>query len=78
MPLRYVMNMGNSNEGAIEMGSEQGPLSKRVITPMSEAMVEEINDFRFEERCASQADAVRELIKRGLEAWRKSKKGGKS
>jgi len=72
------MSMENSNEGAIGMEGEQGPLSKRVITPMSEAMVKEINDFRFGERCGSQAEAIRELVRRGLDVWRKGKKGGKS
>ena len=59
------------------MTDEQERLSKRVITPMTETMVAEIDDFRFEERHKSQADAVRQLIALGLKNWRNSKKGGK-
>jgi hypothetical protein len=37
------------------------------------SLIAEINDFRFEERRESQADAVRELIKIGLQSWRKQR-----
>jgi Arc/MetJ-type ribon-helix-helix transcriptional regulator len=47
--------------------------SKRVMTPMSEALIAEINNFRFETRRESQSDAVRELLRRGLESWHEEK-----
>jgi len=49
------------------------PLSKRVMVPMSETLIGEINDFRFDARRDSQADAIRELLRRGLESWREEK-----
>ena len=65
----YICNISNSPESSIM--SEL--LSKRVMTPMSETLISEINNFRFETRRESQADAVRELVKRGLESWREEK-----
>lgn len=56
------------------MAETEEPISKRVIVPMPETLIEEVNDYRFEERRGSQADAVRELIKLGLETWRQHPK----
>jgi hypothetical protein len=44
------------------------PLSERVITPMTPAMVEAIDTWRFANRIPSRAEAVRQLIERGLKA----------
>jgi hypothetical protein len=49
---------------------QQEQALKRVMVPMSDALIAEIGDFRFEERRDSQADAVRELVRLGLEVWR--------
>ncbi|WP_288804622.1 hypothetical protein [uncultured Novosphingobium sp.] len=46
--------------------SEQN--SERIITPMPPSLVEKIDDFRFRERVASRAEAVRQLILKGLAA----------
>jgi hypothetical protein len=50
------------------MAQEPELLTERVITPMSKSMVEAINNWRFEHRCESKADAVRQLIELGLAA----------
>jgi hypothetical protein len=50
------------------MAQEPELLTERVITPMSKSMVEAINNWRFEHRCESKADVVRQLIELGLAA----------
>ena len=47
------------------MTTEKDP---RIITPMPQALVDRIDDYRFANRMASRAEAVRHLIERGLEA----------
>ena len=44
---------------------EQFPISK--LVRLDEALAERINEFRFRERFKTEADAIRELIRRGLE-----------
>jgi metal-responsive CopG/Arc/MetJ family transcriptional regulator len=44
------------------------PNSERIITPMSKTLVAAIDDFRFEQRIASRAEAIRRLIEAGLKA----------
>jgi metal-responsive CopG/Arc/MetJ family transcriptional regulator len=56
------------------------PASKfdpRIIVPMSPELIGRIDDFRFASRCASRADAIRQLIAAGLEAERPVRKGTK-
>ena len=50
------------------------PNSERVITPMPKALVAAIDDFRFSNRVASRAEAVRRLIELGLEAAKQDAK----
>ena len=38
----------------------------RIIIPMSDKLLELIDDFRFANRCESRAEAVRQLIERGM------------
>ena len=45
------------------MADEKDP---RIITPMPQSLVERIDDYRFRERIASRAEAVRRLIEAGL------------
>ena len=45
--------------------AEQFPISK--LVRLDEALAERINEFRFRERFKTEADAIRELIRRGLE-----------
>jgi len=53
----------------------QEPFSERVMVPMQKSLLAEIEDFRFEARCRSQADAIRELIRAGLNSWQLKQKG---
>ena len=46
------------------MADEKDP---RIITPMPQALVDRIDDYRFKERIASRAEAIRRLIEKGLE-----------
>jgi metal-responsive CopG/Arc/MetJ family transcriptional regulator len=39
---------------------------ERIITPMPQTLIEEIDDFRFGNRMPSRSQAIRELIRRGL------------
>jgi hypothetical protein len=62
------------------MGMSDKPAPKfdpRVIVPMSPDLIGHIDDFRFANRCASRADAIRQLIMAGLEANRPARKGAK-
>lgn len=60
-PLRILISMSEPN-------------SERVITPMPKALVSAIDDFRFETRLPSRAEAIRRLIELGLEAARQDAK----
>jgi metal-responsive CopG/Arc/MetJ family transcriptional regulator len=46
------------------MPSREPP--QRIITPMDKKLVERIDDFRFERRLPSRAEAIRQLIDVGL------------
>lgn len=52
--------MSNSNETN----------SERIITPMPPSLVRAIDDFRYEKRAPSRAEAIRRLIEIGLLAAR--------
>jgi hypothetical protein len=45
---------------------------QRVIIPMSASLIEKIDDYRFERRLLSRAEAIRQLIEAGLKV-KKSK-----
>lgn len=49
--------------------------TKSVITPMPVALVQAIDDYRFTQRIQSRAEAIRQLIKLGLEAAGQGEKG---
>ena len=51
--------------------SEQFPTSQ--LVRLDEALAERINAFRFRERFKTEADAIRELIRRGLEGATETK-----
>ena len=53
-------------------------LSERVIVPMAKAVLDSIQDFRFESRLGSRADAIRTLIGLGLQAHRRGQPEAKS
>ena len=38
----------------------------RIITPMPATLVARIDDYRFKERIASRAEAIRRLVEKGL------------
>lgn len=44
------------------------PNSERVITPMPRSLVKAIEDYRYEARIPSRAEAIRRLIELGLQA----------
>jgi metal-responsive CopG/Arc/MetJ family transcriptional regulator len=50
------------------MPSREPP--QRVIIPMDKKLIERIDDFRFERRFLSRAEAIRQLIEAGLKAKR--------
>ena len=43
-------------------------LTERVIVPVSKTMLQDITDYRFEQRIESKSEAVRKLIDAGLKA----------
>lgn len=45
------------------MAEEKDP---RIITPMPQALVDRIDDYRFKERIPSRAEAIRRLVEKGL------------
>lgn len=46
-----------------DMADEKDP---RIITPMPPELVAQIDDYRFKQRINSRAEAIRQLIQRGL------------
>jgi metal-responsive CopG/Arc/MetJ family transcriptional regulator len=48
----------------------------RIIVPMPPELIGRVDDFRFANRCASRADAIRQLIAAGLEAKRPARQKG--
>jgi metal-responsive CopG/Arc/MetJ family transcriptional regulator len=47
---------------------DDGSLSERTIVPISKAMLEEVDDWRYANRVPSKAEAMRRLIRAGLDA----------
>jgi metal-responsive CopG/Arc/MetJ family transcriptional regulator len=47
------------------MMTEKDP---RVITPMPHSLIKQIDDYRFQHRVPSRAEAIRQLIKKALDA----------
>jgi metal-responsive CopG/Arc/MetJ family transcriptional regulator len=47
------------------MSDEKDP---RIITPMPQRLVDAIDDYRFSNRLASRAEAIRQLIALGLQS----------
>ena len=45
------------------MADEKDP---RIITPMPQALVDRIDEYRFKNRVPSRAEAIRRLIEKGL------------
>lgn len=50
------------------------PNSERIITPMSKSLIKAIDDYRFEKRLPSRAEAIRTLIIKSLESSSKEDK----
>jgi metal-responsive CopG/Arc/MetJ family transcriptional regulator len=48
------------------MVAKAEPPLPRVIVPMRQKLVEQIDDFRFSRRLPSRAEAIRQLIETGL------------
>jgi len=71
MPLTYAAQK-SANSGMNE------PNSERIITPMPQSLVQAIDDFRFNQRAPSRAEAIRRLIELGLEAAKRQKPPEKS
>ena len=49
-------------------------LTERVIVPVSKSMLQDITNYRFEQRIESKSEAVRKLIEAGLKAGHKRHK----
>ena len=43
------------------------PKDTRIITPMPQSLVDRIDDYRFKNRIASRAEAIRKLIEAALD-----------
>ena len=43
------------------------PETERVITPLPKSLVAEIDDYRFTNRIPSRSEAIRQLLRAGLE-----------
>ena len=61
---------------AVKTALAKAVLDKRLIVPASKSLLEQIADFRFGNRINSQSEAVRHLIKAGLEAESNRQKRG--
>jgi hypothetical protein len=79
LPRRYAEYAVYVNDAKVEYccmyahGIEHrmdAPQTERIITPMPKPLVEAIDDYRFANRIASRAEAIRRLIEMGLEKAR--------
>lgn len=59
------------------MGRMDEPNSERIITPMSKSLLEAVDDFRFKNRIASRAEAIRTLLLVALNVIPETKKEAK-
>jgi hypothetical protein len=53
---------------------EDEPMTERLILPIGDELSEQIKEYWHEQRLNSKSEAVRQLIRTGLEQWRKGKK----
>jgi hypothetical protein len=44
---------------------------KRVITPIDDALLKRVENYRFAERCPSESAAIRALLDKALTTWEK-------
>ncbi len=63
--LPLITNIAESCYLLVMARPEQFPIAK--LVRLDEALAERINEFRFRERFKTEADAIRELIRRSLE-----------
>ena len=61
----YAVDVGFSRWQPYAM---EEPLSERIITPMPKSLVSAVDDYRYANRIASRAEAIRRLIELGLRA----------
>ena len=66
-----ALSRGNSNLDikyavAYIRGMEKNTGDKRVIIPLTSELLETLDDWRFANRMPSRAEAIRELIRRGM------------
>lgn len=61
MPLTHVPSL-------VHFTCMEEPNSERVITPMPKSLVEAVDNYRFDARVPSRAEAIRRLIQAGLRA----------
>ncbi len=69
--IMYVVDVGGVFLHTLSM---EEPNSERIITPMSKSLVEAIDNYRFDTRSPSRAEAIRRLIQLGLAAAKASTK----
>jgi hypothetical protein len=66
-PATYACAIGWPLYGGMS-SDDDGSLSERTIVPISKAMLEEVDDWRYANRVPSKAEAMRRLIRAGLDA----------
>jgi metal-responsive CopG/Arc/MetJ family transcriptional regulator len=60
---------------AAMIGAMAEPISERIIIPMPPSLVKAIDDYRYEHRIPSRAEAIRFLLERALENAGKGGRG---
>lgn len=53
--------------GTLDAMGAKDPEPLRIIILMNKRLIDQIDDFRFEHRMTSRAEAIRQLIKAGLQ-----------
>lgn len=71
--IMYVVDVGGVFLHTLSMEEAN---SERIITPMSKSLVEAIDNYRFDTRSPSRAEAIRRLIQLGLAAAKASTNEG--
>ena len=63
--VKRIVDIPSIHSYRAAMSEEKDP---RIITPMPQKLVDAIDDYRFTNRLASRAEAIRQLIELGLKA----------
>lgn len=51
-----------------QLPTMEEPITERMVTPMPRSLIEKVDDYRFANRVTSRSEAVRQLLKLGIQS----------